>query len=92
MSITDLPDVLTVEEAAAVLRIGRNAAYDLARQWRMTRGREGLPNVVLGRSLRVPRAALERLLALTPAPNPASGLRLVDDEHNPAGWAHGGRT
>ncbi|MGH8990352.1 MAG: helix-turn-helix domain-containing protein [Acidimicrobiia bacterium] len=92
MSITDLPDVLTVEEAAAVLRIGRNAAYDLARQWRVTRGREGLPNVVLGRSLRVPRAALERLLAATPLPESDSGLRLVEEGHNPSGWAHGGRT
>jgi len=58
----ELPEVLTVEEAAAVLRIGRGAAYELARQWRATNGREGLPVVALGRTLRVPRAALRRLL------------------------------
>jgi excisionase family DNA binding protein len=58
-----LPAVLTVEEAAAVLRIGRGAAYDLARQYRLTKGREGLPVVSLGRTLRVPRTALLRLLA-----------------------------
>lgn len=57
-----LPEVLTVEEAAAVLRIGRGAAYDLARRWRETDGRHGLPVVELGRTLRVPRSALLRLL------------------------------
>jgi excisionase family DNA binding protein len=61
-SLDDLPEVLTVEEAAAVLRIGRGAAYELARQWRETGGRAGLPVVTLGRSLRVPRAALRRFL------------------------------
>ena len=61
-SLDELPEVLTVEEAAAVLRIGRGAAYELARQWRKTNGREGLPVVTLGRTLRVPRAALQRLL------------------------------
>jgi hypothetical protein len=54
-----LPDLLTVEEAARVLRIGRTAAYGLARIWRETNGREGLPVVNLGRLLRVPRSALE---------------------------------
>ena len=55
-------EVLTVEEAAAILRISRNAAYALARQWRATGGRVGLPCVELGRCVRVPRAALRRLL------------------------------
>ena len=74
--MAELPEVLTVEEAAAILRIGRGAAYQLARRWRDSGGREGLPNVVLGRSLRVPRAALERVLVLDaaaperPAPPP----------------------
>jgi excisionase family DNA binding protein len=66
-SLEELPEVLTVEEAAAVLRIGRGAAYELARQYRLTNGREGLPVVTLGRSLRVPRAALRRLLEELPA-------------------------
>lgn len=61
-SIEDLPAVLTVEEAAALLRIGRGPAYELARRFRDTGGKEGLPVVMLGRSLRVPRAALLRLL------------------------------
>ena len=56
-----LPDFFTVEEAAQVLRIGRGAAYTLARQWRQTGGQEGLPVITLGKTLRVPRAALEKL-------------------------------
>jgi excisionase family DNA binding protein len=56
-----VPRFLTVEEAAAVLRIGRTSAYELARRWLATSGREGLPVIRLGRTLRVPQAALERL-------------------------------
>lgn len=54
--------MLTIEEASQVLRIGRGAAYALARRWNASGGREGLPVVRFGRSLRVPRAALLRLL------------------------------
>ncbi len=55
------PDFFTVEETARILRIGRTAAYELARKWRSTEGREGLPVVAFGRLLRVPRTALEAL-------------------------------
>ena len=55
-----LPDFLTVEEAAAVLRIGRTGAYELARQFIRTDGGAGLPVIRIGKQLRVPRAALER--------------------------------
>jgi excisionase family DNA binding protein len=58
---TDGPEYLTVEEAAALLRIGRTSAYALAREWRETGGRVGLPVVQMGRQLRVPRAALQDL-------------------------------
>ena len=61
--MSDLPEFLTVEEAAALLRIGRTSAYALAREWRESGGRKGLPVVELGRQLRVPRAALEALHA-----------------------------
>ena len=54
------PDFLTVEEAAAVLRIGRSKAYELAREYLATDGASGLPVIRLGRQLRVPRALLER--------------------------------
>ena len=60
-SLAELPEVLTVEEAAAYLRIARGSAYEMARKWRMTNGQEGLPVIMLGRTLRVPRVALARL-------------------------------
>lgn len=69
MSAVDVSDteVLTIEEAATILRISRNAAYAAARQWRVTGGKVGLPCIEIGRTLRVPRADLERLLGRTPA-------------------------
>jgi hypothetical protein len=57
-----VPVLLTVEEAGVVLRIGRTKAYAMARQWRETDGRSGLPVVDLGHVLRVPRRALEELI------------------------------
>jgi excisionase family DNA binding protein len=62
-AMPEMPEFLTVEEAAALLRIGRTSAYALAREWRETGGRKGLPVIELGRQLRVPRAALEELHA-----------------------------
>jgi hypothetical protein len=60
--IDDQTEVLAVEEAAAILRISRNAAYTLTRKWRATGGLTGLPCVELGRSVRVPRAAIRQML------------------------------
>jgi hypothetical protein len=54
--------LLTVEEAAKVLRIGRTKAYALATEWRATGGRSGLPVVDFGHVLRVPLCQLEELL------------------------------
>ena len=60
---TDAPaEVLTIDEAATILRISRNAAYAAAREWRATGGKTGLPCIEIGRTLRVPRADLDRLL------------------------------
>ena len=56
-----VPDFFRVEEAARVLRIGRTAAYELARQFLATAGASGLPVVRVGRQLRVPRHHLEVL-------------------------------
>jgi hypothetical protein len=64
-SLNELPEFLTVEEAAAVLRIGRTSAYSLTKRWRQSGGREGLPVEEFGRVLRVPRAALVRMCGLS---------------------------
>jgi hypothetical protein len=42
------PDVLTVEEAARVLRIGRTKCFELVRRWFATDGADGLPAVRVG--------------------------------------------
>lgn len=57
-----VPVLLTVEEAGALLRIGRTKAYAMAREWRETDGRSGLPVIDLGHVLRVPRRALEEMV------------------------------
>ena len=75
-----MPALLTIEEAGALLRIGRTKAYAMAREWRVSGGRSGLPVVDLGSILRVPLKALEEmtgadltgeLLRRTPPPEPA---------------------
>ena len=53
--------VYTVEDAAAVLEIRRSKAYKMARQYRASGGRQGLPVFQLGRCLRVPAWALWEL-------------------------------
>jgi len=69
MSAIDLTttEVLTIEEAATLLRISRNAAYAAARQWRATGGETGIPCIEIGRTLRVPRADLDKLLGHGPS-------------------------
>jgi len=57
-----LADLLTVEEAARVIRVGRTKAYAMAREWRDTGGKSGLPVIDLGHALRVPRCQLEAMV------------------------------
>lgn len=59
-----LPEVLTVVEAARLLRISRGLAFQQAALYRATGGRQGIPNVRIGRCLRVPTAELLRLFGL----------------------------
>lgn len=62
--LAHLPHFLSIEQAAAVLEISRTATYQLANDWLRTSGADGLPVIRLGRTLRVPRAALERLQSI----------------------------
>jgi hypothetical protein len=70
----ELPLVLSVEEAARLLRIGRSAAYEQARIFRATGGREGLPVVAIvddhvipqGVDHRIPHPVLD--VICTPSP------------------------
>ena len=57
-----VPDLLTIEEVASVLRIGRTTAYEIANRDLATGGGEGLGVVRVGRLLRVRRSALEALV------------------------------
>lgn len=50
-----LPDLLTVPEVAIFLRIGRGKAYLLVRSG-------AVPSLTLGRSLRIPKQALEHMI------------------------------
>ena len=54
--LDDLPDFLTIPETAGVLRLDRNAVYELAREYRASGS--GLPNFRLGRRILVPKHAL----------------------------------
>ncbi len=78
-----LPVFLKVEEAARILRISRTSAYELANQWLASDGRVGLPVVRLGRSLRVPRKAIEDMigtdLSAVSLPDWSNGAGTSDD-------------
>lgn len=81
-NLEELPLVLTIEEAAQVLRISKWAAYEQARIWRETGGRSGLPVLTLGRCLRVSRATIEEMLrpdaSRSPVADPgSSSLRAI---------------
>ncbi len=58
MDLDTLPDMLRVDEAAAVLRISRSRAYEEVNVYQRTGGQAGVPSIRIGRSLRVPKRAL----------------------------------
>jgi excisionase family DNA binding protein len=68
MELDGSPELLTVTEAAELLRISRTTAY--AEAQRYLRTGDGLPVVRIGRSLRVPRARLRRIIEGEPASSP----------------------
>ena len=80
VSSESLPLLLTIDEAARVLRISRSLAYQLAREYEASGGTSGIPVLRLGAScLRVPGWALNELVT--------SGrvVRLCDAEAEPTG-------
>lgn len=56
MTLADMPDVLSVEETAAILRISRGSAYEAVRQGQ-------IPSLQVGRRRLVPKEALMRMLS-----------------------------
>ncbi len=72
MRIDDLPEFLTVEEVASVLRIGRTSAYAQVRRFLATGGEEGLACVRVGRTVRVSKATIVDLYRL-PTDGPRGG-------------------
>jgi hypothetical protein len=59
---TGPPDFLTLDEAAAVLRVGRSTAYREANAFERSGGRTGIPVIRYGKQFRVPRCRLEEQL------------------------------
>lgn len=54
--------LLTMEEAADVLRVGRSSVYQLANDYFASGGISGMPVIRIGGCLRVPRWALLELV------------------------------
>jgi excisionase family DNA binding protein len=55
MQWEDAPDILTVREAAKLVRIGKNQMYELCRI-------NDFPQVTIGRNIRIPKEALRHWL------------------------------
>ncbi len=66
MRIEDLPPFLRVDQAQELTQLGRTQLYEQTRLWRETDGREGIPVVRFGRSLRIPTSALLRMALVEP--------------------------
>jgi hypothetical protein len=67
MRFDDLPPFLRIEQAQELTQLGRSQIYELTRRWRETGGKEGIPVVQFGRSLRIPTAGLLRLALIDPS-------------------------
>lgn len=80
--VSEAPDLLTVTEAARVLRVSRTTAYRLVHLYLAAGGRDGVPVVRVGGQLRVPRVELEKLIGgpvqWPPVVQPAPVIDLQD--------------
>jgi hypothetical protein len=59
-----VPNLLTVMEAAGVLRVGRTTAYEQVGKYFATDGADGMPCIRVGGQLRVPRVLFEEWLGV----------------------------
>lgn len=62
-----------------MLRIGRTKAYAMAKEWRASGGRSGLPVVDLGSVLRVPQRALDQLIDAALIPFQAAATKVCPE-------------
>lgn len=63
-TIDELPEILTIHEVADYMRVSPAVAYEMARQYRATGGREGLPVFMAGaRIMRVAKVDLVRFVS-----------------------------
>ena len=63
-TLDELPDILTIREVADFMRVSPAVAYDMARQYRATDGRQGLPVFMAGaRMMRVSKLELAKFVA-----------------------------
>jgi hypothetical protein len=88
---TDIPDLLGVPEAAALLRVGLTFAYESTARYIATGSDTEIPAIKVGRLTRVPRVAFERNMGVPitwpiPAVDRPSAARssLVSAEASPA--------
>lgn len=54
--------LLTIAEAARLLRISRSHGYELAKRYLLTDGAEGIPAIQVGSCVRVPAWALREMV------------------------------
>ena len=74
MNLDDCPDLMTVAEVQQVFRIGRRQIYEAIR-------RGEIPHLRIGRTVRVPKIGLRRLLEGTGPPawrDPGRHPRVTD--------------
>jgi hypothetical protein len=66
-TLDELPDVLTIQEAADFMRVSPGVVYDMAHRYRATNGREGFPVFMAGeRIMRVSKLELAKYVAGRP--------------------------
>ena len=92
--MSEVPELLTIDEAARVMGVSRNTAYKRARQFRATNGTEGLEVVDAAGQMRVPRRRLEEKLRITidhiPPPEVRKAQRAPEPEREASASARAG--